>query len=44
MTKLRGFKFMTTLALVLKKIGSEDKTKYDTFYSHSKTVNNLYRT
>ena len=27
---------MTTLALVFKKIDSEDKTKYDTFYSHSK--------
>ena len=27
---------MTTLVLVLKKIESEDKTKYDTFYSHSK--------
>ena len=27
---------MTTLVLVFKKIESEDKTKYDTFYSHSK--------
>ena len=27
---------MTTLALVFKKTDSEDKTKYDTFYSHSK--------
>ena len=27
---------MTTLVLVLKKIESEDKTKYDTSYSHSK--------
>ena len=36
MTKLRGFKLVTTLVLVLKKIESEDKTKYDTKYSHSK--------
>ena len=36
MIKLKGFKFVTTLALVFKKIESEDKTKYDTFYSHSK--------
>ena len=36
LTKLRGFKFATTLVLELKKIESEDKTKYDTFYSHSK--------
>ena len=27
---------MTTLVLVFKKIESEDKTKYDTFYSNSK--------
>ena len=27
---------MKTLILVFKKIESEDKTKYDTFYSHSK--------
>ena len=27
---------MTTLILVFKKIESEDKTKNDTFYSHSK--------
>ena len=31
MSELRGFKFVTTLVLVLKKIESEDKTKYDTF-------------
>ena len=30
-TKLRGFKFVTTLVIVFKKIGSVDKTKYDTF-------------
>ena len=34
--KLRGFKCMKTLVLVLKKIESEDKIKYDTFYLHSK--------
>ena len=33
MTESRGFKFVTTL---VKKIRSDDKTKYDTFYSHSK--------
>ena len=27
---------MTTLFLVFKKLESEDKTKYDTFYSNSK--------
>ena len=27
---------MTTLVLVFEKIENEDKTKYDTFYSHSK--------
>ena len=27
---------MTTLVLVIKKIESEDKTKYNTFHSHSK--------
>ena len=37
MTELRRFKFVRTLVLVSKKIKSEDKTKYDTFYSHSKT-------
>ena len=36
MTELRGFKFVTTLTLMLKKIEREDKTKYDTFNSHSK--------
>ena len=36
LTKLRGFKFMTALVSVLKKIESEDKTKYETFCSHSK--------
>ena len=36
MTELREPKFVTTLVLVFKKIESDDKTKYDTFYSHSK--------
>ena len=36
LNQLKGFKFVTTLVLVFKKIESEDKTKYDTFYSHSK--------
>ena len=34
--KLRGFECMKTLVFVLKKIESEDKIKYDTFYLHSK--------
>ena len=34
--QLKGLKFVTTLALVSKKIESNDKTKYDTFYSNSK--------
>ena len=36
LTQLKGFKFVTTLVLVFKKIESDDKTKYDTFHSHSK--------
>ena len=36
LTQLKGFKFVATLFLVFKKIESEDKTKYNTFYSHSK--------
>ena len=36
LSELRGFKLVTTPALVLKNIESENKTKYDTFYSHSK--------
>ena len=35
MTQSKGFKFATTLALVFKKIESEDKTKHDNFYSSS---------
>ena len=36
LTQLKGFKFVTTLFLVLKKIESDDKIKYDNFYSSSK--------
>ena len=36
MTKLRGFKFVTPLLLMFKKIESDDKTKYNTFNSNSK--------
>ena len=28
-TQLKGFKFVTTLVLVIKEIESEDKTRYD---------------
>ena len=35
MTQLKGFKFVTTLVLVFKKIESENKAKYDNFYSSS---------
>ena len=38
LTELRGFKFVATLVLEFKKIESDDRTKYGTFYSHSKTV------
>ena len=36
MTQLKGFKFVTTLVLVFRKIESGNKTKYDIFYSNSK--------
>ena len=36
LTQIKGFKLATALVLVFKKIGSEDKTKYDNFYSSSK--------
>ena len=35
MTELKGFKFVTTLFLEFEKLENDDKTKYDTFYSHS---------
>ena len=31
-SKLRGFKFKTTLVLELKKIENDDETKYTSFY------------
>ena len=37
MSELRRFKFLATLALVFKKINNYGETKYDTFYSNSKT-------
>ena len=37
MAQLKGFKFVATLVLMFKKIESEDKTKYDTFYLNSKS-------
>ena len=36
LTQLKGFEFVTTLVLMFKKMESEDKTKYDNFYSSSK--------
>ena len=33
LTQWKGIKFVTKLVSVLKKIKSEDKAKYDTFYS-----------
>ena len=36
LTQLKGFKFLTTVFLVVKKIESKTKTKYDNFYSSSK--------
>ena len=36
MTQLKGFKFVTTLVLVFKKIETKNKTKYDDFYSNTK--------
>ena len=36
LTQLKGFKFVTTPVLVFKNKESEDKTKYDNFYSISK--------
>ena len=37
MTQLKGLKFVKTIVLTFKKIESKDKTKYDNFYSSSKT-------
>ena len=35
LTQLKGFEFVTTFVLMFKKMESEDKTKYDNFYSSS---------
>ena len=37
MTQLKGFKFLATMVLVFKKTENDNKTKYDSFYSSSKT-------
>ena len=37
MSKLKGFRFVTTLVLEFKKIQSDDKTLYSTLYLNSKT-------
>ena len=44
MTKLRGFKFVTTWVLDSKKIENYDKRIYDTFYLYSKAETILYET
>ena len=36
MSELRELKFVTSSVLVFKKMESEDKTNYDTFYTNSK--------
>ena len=36
LSELRGFKFLTTLVLELKKIESDDERKYSIFYPSSK--------
>ena len=36
LTELRGFTFLKTLVIELKKIESDDEAKYATFYSNSK--------
>ena len=36
MAQLKDFQFVIALVLVLIKIESDNETKYDTFYSHSK--------
>ena len=41
LTRLKGLEFVAKLVLLFKKIESEDKTKYDTFYSSSKAEINI---
>ena len=36
LSEFRGFKFLATLVLVFKKIGSEHKTKYDNLFHTQK--------
>ena len=36
LAQLKGFRFMKTLFLMLKRVDSQDKTKYDNFYLNSK--------
>ena len=36
LTELKGFKFVITLVLEFEEIENDDKTKYDTLYSHLK--------
>ena len=36
MAQLKGFEFVATLVLVFKNIESEEKIRYDIFYSNSK--------
>ena len=40
MTKSKALKIVKTLFLVFKKIESDDKTKYDTFYSKAEIIIN----
>ena len=40
LTDLKGFKFARTLVLEFKNIKSDNKIKYDTFYSNSETFIN----
>ena len=39
MTELKSFKFVATLIVEFKKIESDDATKYTTYYSKWKAVN-----
>ena len=49
--KLKGFKFVTTIVLVFKKIARNNKTNFDNFYSSSKAaiiinendINNIFK-
>ena len=39
MFELRGFKLVTTLVFLFKRLEIEGKTKHDNFYSSSRTIN-----